>query len=119
MASHEAIPASMFLDELIGVTNWGTIEPDPERSLAFVEWRGRRYLDMSFYTAEVVRLWPARTSGAADKPRHLLPPYIGERGEGDRICKPFVSGPKLSSDVENRPISDRTGPRGVRPVATW
>jgi hypothetical protein len=90
-APHEAVPASLFLDETIVVTYGGTIGPDPETSLAFVDWRGLRYTDARFYTAEVMKNWPVRTPGEAD-------------------------GPHLGSEQPGTPISDHTGAPG-RPTS--
>jgi hypothetical protein len=55
-AQYEAIPASLFMDHRVSITEWGTISVNPEHPMAISEYRGPRFREARFYTAEVLSL---------------------------------------------------------------
>ena len=59
-AQYEAVEFSLFLDELVSATEWGTIGPDPEHPVAFLNYLGPTFREARLYTADVLRLWPAQ-----------------------------------------------------------
>jgi hypothetical protein len=78
-AQHEAILASVFLDELVSVTEWGTVGADPEHPTATFEYHGPAFRDVRFYADDVTRLWPGRTSGkATEGGTQIAPPELAE-----------------------------------------
>jgi hypothetical protein len=64
-AEYEAIPANLFLDDLVSVSTWGTVGPDPEHPIAFFDYRGATFRDARFYAADVWQLWPVRKAHEA------------------------------------------------------
>jgi hypothetical protein len=57
-AEHEAVAVSLFLDELVALTEWDTIGPDPEHPTAIFTYRGPTFRDVRFYTIDVLHSWP-------------------------------------------------------------
>ena len=58
-AEYEAIKASVYLDDLVSLTEWNAIGADPDNLTAIVEYRGPSYRDVRFYAADVLQVWPA------------------------------------------------------------
>jgi hypothetical protein len=58
-AQHEAIPAGLFLDDLVSVTEWDTVEGDPERPSKY---RGPTFREVRFYSEGVLNVWPEPTT---------------------------------------------------------
>jgi hypothetical protein len=64
-SEYEAIPASVFLDELVSITEWGAVGPDPEHPTALFKYRGPTFREVRFYTADVINVWPRWKGGEA------------------------------------------------------
>ncbi len=75
-AEYEAIPATVFLDDMATVTEWGTLGADPDHPTALFEYRGSTFRDLRFYTDEILTLWPARHPkvAATPLPETSMPP---------------------------------------------
>jgi hypothetical protein len=59
-ASYEAITASVYLDDLVSITAWGTVGADPKQLEAICNYHGPSFRDVRFYTADVLKVCPAR-----------------------------------------------------------
>ena len=65
-AEYEAIKKEIFLNELVGITVWGTVGADPEHPTA--KYRGPSFSEVRFYSADVLQVFPPReTSEPARK----------------------------------------------------
>jgi hypothetical protein len=79
-AEYEPVPHTLFLDELVSLTEWDTVGPDPEHATAVFKYHGPTFRDVRFYASDVLELWPlkprtdaaAATTEAAD--HHLTEP---------------------------------------------
>jgi hypothetical protein len=60
-AQYEAIAGSLFLDDLVSLTDWGTIGADPDHPTAIFNYHGPTFRDVRFYSAEVSKIWPPLT----------------------------------------------------------
>lgn len=89
-ATHEAIPLTVFMSDLVAVTERNTVSADLEHPTAQFDRRsGPDYREVRFQTAEVLALWPV-------------------------IRGPQGSHPELAA---GKIVSDRTGARG-RPTSS-
>lgn len=68
-AQYECLDAGLFLDELVSVTEWGTVGPDPELPVARFKYCGPTFREGRLYTADILGLWPAPQF--ADRPPEL------------------------------------------------
>ena len=59
-AEYEAINKEIFLNELVGITERGTVGADPEHATAIFKYLGPSFSEVRFYSAEVLRVFPAR-----------------------------------------------------------
>jgi hypothetical protein len=80
VAQYEAVDVSLFLDELVSVTEWSTIGPDPELPLAIFKYRGPTFREARLYTADVLRLWPAQQTAGASMEQEITVPVNGNSG---------------------------------------
>jgi hypothetical protein len=64
-AEYETVPVTLFLDELVTLTEWDTIGADPDHPTAIYKYRGPSFRDVRFYAADVVQLWTAPAPDAA------------------------------------------------------
>jgi hypothetical protein len=58
-AQYQAIPASIFIDELVSITEWGTVGADPHHPTAIHNYRGQSFREVRFHSAEVMAVWPS------------------------------------------------------------
>jgi hypothetical protein len=63
-APYEAIAAAVFADELVSITEWGTVGADPEHPTANHKYHGASFSEVRFYSDEVISLWPVHPSEA-------------------------------------------------------
>jgi len=78
-AVHEAVPFSIFMDELVVVTEWGTIGPDPEHPTAIFRYHGPQFRDVRFATADVLAIWPPPTVILPEPAREQIPVVSRDR----------------------------------------
>jgi hypothetical protein len=83
-ARYQAVPASVFIDELVSVTEWGTVSADPEHPTAIHNYRGPSFRDVRFYSSEVMDVWPAMPSAA----RADVAPSAGDKAGRSRGGRP-------------------------------
>jgi hypothetical protein len=58
-AQYQAIPASIFIDELVSITEWGTVGADPHHPTTIHIYRGQSFREVRFHSAEAMTVWPA------------------------------------------------------------
>jgi hypothetical protein len=68
-AQYEAIAGSLFLDELVSFTEWGTIGADPDQPTAIFNYRGPTFREVRFHAANVLQVWPVRGVGESTATR--------------------------------------------------
>lgn len=68
-ATHEAIPPGVFMDDLVTVTEWGTVGTDRDNSMAFGKYNEVRFYEVRFYTAKVLTIWPTSSRTPVDAGR--------------------------------------------------
>jgi hypothetical protein len=59
LAQFEAIPASVFIDEAVSITEWATVSADPNHPTAIYSYHGPTFREVRFHSAEVLTVWPA------------------------------------------------------------
>ncbi len=60
LAVHDEVSASIFMDEIVTVTEWGAICADPDHPTAIYSYRGPRFREARFTTKDVLGIWPLR-----------------------------------------------------------
>jgi hypothetical protein len=89
-AQYEAVVASVFLDELVSLTEWDTIGPESEHPTAIFTYRGPTFREVRFYAADVLQVWPERKVGEAK----VVATIASERKLVDWLTKLMRTNPK-------------------------
>lgn len=74
-AEYVKLSPSVLFNDLVALTEWGTIGPDPDHPTAIFKYHGKRYRNVRFQTDEVLANWPPGSlldQGLAPT-RHLTP----------------------------------------------
>jgi hypothetical protein len=107
-AAHDAVPANIFMDRFITITEWGDICRYPRS--ATEGYLGRlRFRDARFRTREVLAVWPVKTPGAESSSDTV----VGVASMAASVASP-------GSDPERGPAtSARTPGPGKPPRHDW
>lgn len=114
-AQHEAVDISLFLDELVSVTEWGTIGPDPEHPVATFRYRGPTFREARLYSSDVLRLWAERQTGPISAPDLVAESRGGDAAPGDRDKQQAGHGATDGESLSTEPTKLRKRNVGGRP----
>lgn len=87
-AVHAPAPIAIFMNELVTVTEWGTIGADSDHATAIYSYQGPEFRDVRFVTADVLAVWPP-TNKIEDPPKTQTanPSPVRDRSGGGRSAK--------------------------------